>query len=121
MSHQAHYVGIGVSSLDTLAGEWSEVRPRVTSALQVAGSSYIQLIDSTRMILDRGGQYGIAGDTYSSHPLESGNSFGYTSFRSLPSRPGGSNDEIWRALEALHQQVWHGSDLLGQRQVRRRR
>jgi hypothetical protein len=121
MSHQAQYVGVGVSSLDTLAGEWAEIRPRVTSALQVAGSSYIQLVDSTRMILDRGGQYGIAGDTYSSHPLEAGNSFGYTSFRSLHSRPGGSNEDIWRALEALHQQVWHGSDLLGQRVVRRRR
>jgi hypothetical protein len=121
MSHQAQYVGIGVSSLDTLAGEWAEIRPRVTSALQVAGSSYVQLVDGTRMVLDRGGQYGIAGNTYSSHPLEAGSTFGYTSFRALQSRPGGSNEDAWRAMDVLHQQVWHGIDVMTQRQVRRRR
>jgi hypothetical protein len=121
MSPQAQYIGVGVSSLNTLAGDWVDIRSRIESALQVAGSSYTRLVDGSRMILDRGGQYGIAGDTYSSHPLEAGNTFGYTSFRALYSRPGGSDDETWRAMDALHQQIWHGIEMMAQRMGRRRR
>jgi len=121
MSAQAQYIGVGVSSLDTLAGEWSDLGQRVVSALEVAGRSYIHLLDGTRMILDRGGKFGVVGITYSSQPLEAGQGISYTSWRPLHRRPGDYGDNVWTGLDALRQEAWKGIELMTQPAIRRHR
>jgi hypothetical protein len=114
MSPQARYVGLGVSSLDTLAGPWEDVRNHARSAMEVAGRSYVHLVDDTRMILDRGGSFGAVGTTYSSRPLEAGAGLAFASWRPLHRRTGDFGDDVWDPLALLNQQVHHGIHLLSQ-------
>ncbi len=76
------------------------------------GRSYVHLVDGTRMILDRGGQFGVVGVTYSSAPLEVGQGISFTSWRPLHRRPGEYGEPVWAGLEMLLQEVWQGTDLM---------
>lgn len=66
MPADAPFIGIGVSSLDTpTGGRWVDVRDtRHLSALDIVGRSRIVLKDGARLMLDRGGELGNMGHTY---------------------------------------------------------
>jgi hypothetical protein len=110
MSGEARFIGVAVSTLDTLAGQWVDVRAHVLSALEVAGRSYIHLVDGTRLILDRGGQFGLTGNTYSSRSLEADRQMAFASYEHLRRDPQGSTEQVWIGLETLQHQVWRGLD-----------
>jgi hypothetical protein len=114
MTPQANYIGVAVSSLDTLVGAWTDVRNHVQSALEVAGRSYINLIDDTRMILERGGSFGAVGTTYSNRSLEAGAGLAFASWRPLHRRLGDFGDDVWDPLTELNMQIRHGVHLLTQ-------
>ncbi len=111
-SAQARYVGVGVSSLDTVAGPWSQVRSQAGNALDVPGRSWIHLVDGTRLILDRGGPFGVVGVTYSSRALEVSQGMPYTAWRPLGYRTGDLSEVVWPALESLVGEVWRGAELI---------
>jgi hypothetical protein len=52
-SAHAFYVGVGVSSLDTPAGEWDDVVDRVTGPSEIPGRCYAVLADTTLIQVDR--------------------------------------------------------------------
>lgn len=56
MSPQAFYLGVAVSSLDTPAGPWAQVRQQVSGSLHIPGRCYALLTDTTMLLLDRGGE-----------------------------------------------------------------
>jgi hypothetical protein len=112
MSAHAQYIGVGVSSLDTMAGEWADVQMNASSALEVPGRSWVHLIDGTRLILDRGGPFGVVGVTYSSQALEVTQGMSYTTWRPLYHRAGDYDESVWAALDVLVGEVWHGTDLI---------
>jgi hypothetical protein len=107
MTTQARYIGVAVSSLDTPAGHWASVQERARNALEIAGRSYMHLIDDTRVILDRGGPFGVVGITQSTAPLEAGG-LAYGNWQPLHLRPGDPDEPVWMALETLHLHVAHG-------------
>jgi hypothetical protein len=67
----------------------------------------MHLIDDTRVILDRGGPFGVVGITQSTAPLEAGG-LAYGNWQPLHLRPGDPDEPVWMALETLHLHVAHG-------------
>jgi hypothetical protein len=120
MSQHARYVGVGVSSLDTIVGQWTDIQEHARSAMEICGRSYVHLVDDTRMILDRGGQFGAVGTTYSNRPLEAGTRIAFATWRPLHHRPGEYGEEVWAPLSTLNQQVYHGLQLASRSSSRRR-
>jgi hypothetical protein len=61
MSRHAGYLGLGVSTLDTPAGRWADVRQAASSELDVPGRCLALLADTTMLLLDRGAeeQFGV--------------------------------------------------------------
>jgi hypothetical protein len=109
MTARADFVGVAVSTMDTPAGPWATVRQRVQSSLEVGGRSYIALKDTTKMILDRGGPFGVNGTTWSTHPLEIGNAMGsYGTWKTLRRNPQDADEEVWFGLDNLLTQVIRG-------------
>lgn len=54
MSTTAQYVGLALSSLDTIKGGlWEDVRERATSPLDVGGMVFVLLVDGTSMLIER--------------------------------------------------------------------
>jgi hypothetical protein len=102
MPANARFVGVGVSTLDTAAGAWTDVRDRVDSALDVPGRAYIALIDGTKVILERGGPFGANGTTWSSHQLELNLDLAaFGSWRRLIRDPHDPDESVWAGLDAL--------------------
>lgn len=109
MSNRADFVGVAVSTLDTPAGPWATVRQRIQSSLEVGGRSYIALKDTTKMILDRGGPFGVSGTTWSTHPLEVSSSMGsYGTWKTLRRDPNNADEEIWNGLDTLMSHIIRG-------------
>jgi len=55
MSARAVYIGVGVSSLDTPTQTWAQAQRTAANPLEVAGRCYAYLVDTTMILLDRGG------------------------------------------------------------------
>lgn len=109
MSGRAEFVGVAVSTLDTSAGPWVNIRQRAQSSLEVGGRSYIALKDTTKMILDRGGPFGVNGTTWSTHPLETGNAMGsYGTWKNLRRNPQDPDEEVWFGLDTLMANIIRG-------------
>ena len=53
MGPHAVYLGVGLSSLDTPAGLWRDVRERVSSAIHIPGRFYVMLADDSAMLAER--------------------------------------------------------------------
>jgi hypothetical protein len=53
-SGPAQYIGLGVSTLDTPAGMWDDVRARAAGTDEVPGRCYALLLDGTAILADRG-------------------------------------------------------------------
>lgn len=114
MTVHARYVGLGVSTLDTRAGHWADIRHHTESALQVPGRAYIALLDDTKMVLERGGPFGVIGTTWSSQPLEINQSMAsYGSWKPLRRDPNDPIEPVWAALDALQAQVVRGMHARG--------
>jgi hypothetical protein len=114
MTVHARYVGIGVSTLDTRAGHWSDISAHTESALQVPGRAYIALLDDSKMVLERGGPFGVIGTTWSTQPLEINQSMSsYGSWKPLRRDPNDPIEAIWAALDALQAQVLRGMQARG--------
>jgi hypothetical protein len=109
MSGRAEFAGVAVSTLDTPAGPWVTVRQRIQSSLEVGGRSYIALKDTTKLILDRGGPFGVNGTTWSTHPLEMGSSMGsYGTWKTLRRNPQDADEEVWFGLDTLLSNIIRG-------------
>jgi hypothetical protein len=53
MPHAARYIGLGVSSLDTEAGTWAQVRQEADGIIDIPGRSFAYLADGTFLQVDR--------------------------------------------------------------------
>ncbi|MGI5247363.1 hypothetical protein [Dactylosporangium sp. CA-139066] len=56
MSPYAVFAGVGVVTLDTPYGAWSDVQRRARGEQDVPGRCYARLIDGTMLLVDRGGE-----------------------------------------------------------------
>lgn len=109
MSASASFVGVAVSTLDTAAGNWLDLRDKIGSALDVAGRAYIALVDGTKMILERGGPFGVNGTTWSSAKLEMNLSMAaYGSWKQLMRDPNDADEAVWHGLDNLLTHVYRG-------------
>jgi hypothetical protein len=54
MSNEAVFIGVGVSTLNTPNGQWSEVQRRAGGLFDLPGRCYARLCDGTRLLIDRG-------------------------------------------------------------------
>lgn len=106
---RATFVGVAVSTLDTSAGRWLDLRERVSGALDVAGRAYVLLVDGTRMVLERGGPFGVNGTTWSSHTLELDLGMAtHRSWQQLIRYAGDPDEVVWRGMDTLLWQVYRG-------------
>jgi hypothetical protein len=101
VSPRARYIGVGVSSLDGPDGAWESVRRHATSALEIPGRSFALLVDGSRLVLDRGAQYGGVGRIESSHPLDAGPGQSLRRWSWLAD-PDGDLAQVWSGLAELH-------------------
>jgi hypothetical protein len=53
MSPSATYIGVGISSLDSVAGSWQRIQQQVNGALEIPGQCYAVLTDGTRLSIER--------------------------------------------------------------------
>jgi hypothetical protein len=105
----ATFVGVAVSTLDTSAGRWIDVRERVGGALDVAGRAYVLLVDGTGIVLERGGPFGVNGTTWSSHTLELDLGMAtHRSWRQLIRYADDPDEAVWRGMDTLLWQVYRG-------------
>jgi hypothetical protein len=109
-SGNAHYIGIGVSTLDTPAGSWDDVQSAATGTADLPGRAYALLVDHTALLIDRAAtrqaygtvsihstgdlnvQWGIAGRMWVRHPD--------VSF--MPASP-----DVWERMYDLHALTLH--------------
>ena len=112
MSSAAFFVGLGVSSLDTPAGRWAQVRQRVVGAIDIPGRCYALLTDHTMLQLDRGGesQFGHfavrASDSLDEVPGDSMQRWTYD--RSLRELADPATRGTWRGMLELHNAIVGG-------------
>jgi hypothetical protein len=119
MSAEARFIGLGVSSLDTMHGTWADVRDHAGGPMQIPGRCFAMLFDGTRMVLDR----------------DDDRNFGYVRIRStrdLNVKPGDPSrlwtpereirepEEVWWWLGKLGGAVAEGEHLRGPRLPRQR-
>jgi hypothetical protein len=109
MSAGANYVGIAVSSLDTPAGRWADVRQRVAGSIDVPGRCYCLLSDSTMLLMDRGGQSRFghfevrSTDSLDEVPGDSLQRWTYD--RSLVDLSDPATRDVWVRLNGLHEAI----------------
>lgn len=109
MSPQAFYVGLAVSSLDTPAGRWYDVRQRVNGSIDVPGRCYALMSDGTMLLMDRGGQARFghfevrASASLDEVPGDSLQRWIYD--RSLPELADPATAAIWHQLSLLHHSI----------------
>ncbi len=113
MSRHAHYIGVGVSTLDTPAGDWAQIRQSANGELAVAGRCLALLADGTMLLLDRGGerQFG-ALHIWSTHSLDVEPGQPWRTWRwahHLPELHDPSTRDVWHWLGQLHLRVRRGS------------
>jgi len=110
MSAAAEYIGLAVSTLDTPAGTWDQVRASAAGPLDVAGRCLALLTDGTHIVLDRGGHRSFgAVRIRSSHDLNMvpGNPIRPWSWqRDLPTQDGLA--PIWSRMAELHRAIRDG-------------
>ncbi len=113
MSPLASYIGIGVSTLDTPAGTWTEVRSSAGSELEVPGRCVALLVDGTMLLCDRGGerQFG-AFEISSTQSLDVVPGQPWRMWRwayRLADLADPDTRDIWRWLDQLHGLIRRGS------------
>lgn len=69
MSPGAQYLGLGISSLDAIQGTWEETQRTALDALDVPGRIFLELVDGTRVIVDRARNYPGDADVQTTKPL----------------------------------------------------
>jgi hypothetical protein len=104
MSTHAQYVGLGISTLDTLAGDWRDVQREVASEIHVPARCYGLLDDGSRLLVDR-----LAGDDWGTvHVVSTGylaRQPGDHLYRYTPSQPDATfpgDPVVWERLAYLH-------------------
>ncbi|GAA0805973.1 hypothetical protein [Spirilliplanes yamanashiensis] len=112
MTPGATYMGVAVSSLDTPAGRWADVRQQVAGSIDVPGRCYALLADGTMILMDRGGQSRFghfevrSTDSLDEIPGDSMQRWTYD--RSLADLADPATYDIWVRLRGLHDAVVAG-------------
>ncbi len=115
MSGRAFYVGVGVSSLDTPAATWRQVQETANGELDIPGRCYAQLVDGSRLLIDRLAHrdFGkvVIGSTHlisdvSGEPLRR---WTYDFDLADPHRQDPATRDTWQWLDQLHHVILRGS------------
>lgn len=113
MPPRASYIGVGISTLDTPAGSWAQIRSSATSELEVPGRCFALLVDGTMLLLDRHGEQGFgAFDVLSTHSLDVMPGQPWRMWRwayHLADLADPATRDIWHWLGQLHQLIAAGS------------
>jgi hypothetical protein len=109
MSRQAVYVGVGLSSLDTPSGSWSQVLDAGATPINIPGRCFAYLSDDGMLLCDRRGQdeYG-AFHICSTHSLDLAFGIPHRAWRwghHLPELADPHTADTWHWLIQLHQLV----------------
>jgi uncharacterized protein YndB with AHSA1/START domain len=112
MTAGSTYIGLAVSSLDTPAGPWAELRNRVAGSIDVPGRCFSYLDDGTMLLMDRGGQSRFghfevrSTDSLDEVPGDSLQRWTYD--RSLAEYADPDTYDIWVRLRGLHESIVAG-------------
>lgn len=113
MSPFATYLGVGLSTLDTPAGTWTQVRTTAAGPLDVPGRGYALLTDGTAVLLERRQRRDLEPvAVHTNHPLvgPQGLSIGYRWLPSLTDEHTGPGTGIlWHRLIELHHVIWEAT------------
>ncbi|MGC4885700.1 hypothetical protein [Micromonospora sp. DT227] len=110
---EARYLGVGVSTLDTDQGLWSDIAPSLHETLaagifgasqQISGRCYARLVDGTAMQVDRDA-YPALGDNgiRCTRPVDIDHYDSYRRYADLTSRGDHDHQQMWQRLTALHE------------------
>ncbi|MDG4803696.1 hypothetical protein [Micromonospora sp. WMMD980] len=108
----ARYLGVGVSTLDTDQGRWSDIAASLHETLaagifgasqQISGRCYARLVDHTAMQVDRDA-YPALGDNgiRCTQPVDIDHYDSYRRYADLTSRGDHDHQQMWQRLTALH-------------------
>jgi len=112
MPVRASYIGLGVSTLDTPAGVWTETRSSAGSELAVPGRCFALLVDGSMLLCDRGGerQFG-AFEISSTHSLDVVPGQAWRRWRwayHLADLADRDTRDVWHWLDQLHHLILRG-------------
>ena len=105
-SGNAHYIGLGLSTLDTLEGQWYQLYPQADDVDDIGGRCMAILLDGTAILIDRGPHRQVRSDigVHATADLnfEGGFApFDWTHHPDLSRLP--VSTDIWRRMQDLHQ------------------
>ncbi|MFI2270714.1 hypothetical protein ACH445_32005, partial [Micromonospora aurantiaca] len=108
----ARYLGVGVSTLDTDQGRWSDIAPSLHettvagifgTSQQIPGRCYARLVDGTAMQVDRDPYARLADNGIRcTHPVDIDHYDSYRHYADLTTRGDQDNQQMWQRLTALH-------------------